>query len=188
MEVKDLESGDLREDAIEGTMGSTVWAADDGSFFYTLVDENWRPWQVRRHVLGEPVDQDQVVYEEADSGFFVGLSSTTSKEYVVIGAGDHVTSEVRLVPAADPEATPLLVSPRRTGHEYSVDHQGDRFVIRTNDTHKNSRIAVAPGDDPSEAAWTPLVDASDSHYIRASSRSRASLQWRNGLMAWTTYA
>ena len=166
MEVKDLDRGELLGDAIEGTMGSAVWAADDGSFFYTLVDENWRPWQVRRHVLGEPVNQDQVVYEEADSGFFVGLSSTTSKEYVVIGTGDHVTSEVRLVPASDPEATPLLVSPRRTGHEYSVDHQGDRFVIRTNDTHKNSRIAVAPGDDPSEAAWTPLVDATDSHYIR----------------------
>ncbi len=166
MVVKDLESGEMREDTIEGTMGNAVWASDDASFFYTLVDENWRPWQVRRHVLGQPVDQDSVVYEEADSGFFVGLSISTSREYVLISSGDHVTSEVRLVPSSDPGSAPLLVSDRRTGHEYSVDHQGDRFVIRTNDTHKNTRVAIAPGDDPTEASWAPLVDASDSHYIR----------------------
>ena len=166
MVVKELGSGELLEDAIENTTGNVVWASDDASFFYAVVDENWRPWQVRRHVLGEPVDRDTVVYEEQDSGFFTGVIPSTSREYIIIGTGDHVTSEVRLIPASDPEAVPIVVSPRRVGHEYSVDHQGDRFVIRTNDTHKNTRIAVAPGDDPTEAAWTPLVDASDSHYIR----------------------
>ena len=166
MKIKDLSTGEQREEEIPGTIGSAVWAADDGSFFYTVVDENWRPWQVRRHVLGQPVSQDSVVYEEADPGFFVGLSKSTSKEYVIIGAADHVTSEVRLIPASDPDAAPAIVSARRSGHEYSIDHQGDRFVIRTNDTHKNTRLATAPADDPAESAWTPLVDASDSHYIR----------------------
>ncbi len=163
--VKDLETGKLLPEEIPDTTSRVVWSADDSSFFYTLVDENWRPWQVRRHVLGQPVEQDAVVYEESDPGFFVGIGESSSREYVIIGAGDHVTSEVRLVPTADPAADPLVVAPRRTNHEYSVDHQGDRFVIRTNDTHKNTRLAVAPGDDPTEAAWTPLVDASDTHYI-----------------------
>ena len=172
MVVKDLVSGELREEEIEGTIGNSIWAADDASFFYTLVDENWRPWQVRRHVLGQPVAKDAVVYEESDPGFFVGLSITTSREFVLIGAGDHVTSEVRLIPASTPGVAPLLVSPRRTGHEYSIDHQGDRFVIRTNDTHKNTRLATAPADDPTEGSWVPLVDASDSHYIRAFSSFR----------------
>ena len=167
MVVKELQTGEIREEEIEGTIGTAVWAEDDASFFYTVVDENWRPWQVRRHALGQPVSQDSVVYEETDSGFFVGLSITTSREYVIIGTGDHVTSEIRLVPALDLSASPVVVSHRRTGHEYSVDHQGDCFVIRTNDTHKNTRLAVAPGNDPSEKSWEPLVDASDSHYIRA---------------------
>ena len=167
MVVKDLGAGEMLGDEIEGTMGNAVWAADDSSFLYTLVDENWRPWQVRRHVLGEPVERDAVVYQETDPGFFVGLSLTTSREYVIIGTGDHVTSEARLIPASAPGSTPVVVSPRRAGHEYSVDHQGDRFVIRTNDTHKNTRLATAPANDPTEKAWTPLVDASDSHYIRA---------------------
>ena len=166
MVVKNLDTGEMLEDEIENTIGGAVWASDDASFLYTLVDENWRPWQVRLHILGEPVEQDTVVYEEPDPGFFVSVWSTTSEEYIVIGSGDHVTSEVRLLRASDPGAEPVLVSPRRTGHEYSVDHQGDRFVIRTNDTHKNSRLATAPEDDPTEKSWMPLVDASDSHYIR----------------------
>ena len=119
-----------------------------------------------RHVLGGPVEEDAVVYVEDDPGFFVRVWVTASREYIAISAGDIVTTEVRLIPASDPGAEPSLVSPRRAGHEYDVDHQGDRFVIRTNDRHKNARLATAPADDPTESAWVPLVEPSDSHHIR----------------------
>ena len=164
--VKDLDTGELLQDEIEDTTGSAVWASDDTSFLYTVVDENWRPWQVRLHVIGEPVEQDSVVYEETDSGFFIGVGLASSKEYVIIAAGDHVTSEVRLLRSSDLGGDPVLVSRRRSGHEYSIDHQGDRFVIRTNDSHKNTRLATAPEDDPTERSWATLVYASDTHYIR----------------------
>ncbi|CAI7999236.1 Dipeptidyl aminopeptidase BI [Geodia barretti] len=134
--IRNLETGDLLPEEIPGTIGRVVWSADDSSLLYTVVDDNWRPWQVRRHVLGQPVDQDTIVYEESDPGFFVGIGESASKEYIIIGAGDHVTSE------------------------------GDRFIIKTNDTHKNARLATAPQDDPTEQAWEPLVNASDTHYIR----------------------
>ena len=166
MVVKDLDTGEMLPDQIEETIGMAVWASDDKSFLYTVVDENWRPWQVRLHVLGQPVDQDTVVYEEADPGFFIGVGPASSNEYVIIVAGDHVTSEIRLLRSSDLSAEPLLVSPRRSGHEYSMDHQGDRFVVRTNDTHKNTRLAIAPEHDPTEKSWATLVYASDTHYIR----------------------
>ena len=166
MVVKNLETGEMLPDQIEETIGAAVWASDDASFLYTVVDENWRPWQVRLHVLGRPVEQDTVVYEESDPGFFIGAGPSSSKKYVIIGAGDHVTSEIRLLRSSDLGADPILVSPRRSGHEYSIDHQGDRFVIRTNDTHKNTRLATAPEDDPTEKSWSTLVYASDTHYIR----------------------
>ena len=166
LRVKRLADGHHFEDVIENTTGTPVWTTNDTAFFYTVVDDQWRPYQVRLHVLGEPADRDRVIYEEADPGFFVGLGRTASKQYVVIDAADHVTSEVRLLPADDPGAAPTLVAPRRTEHEYSIDHQGDRFVVKTNDTHKNARLAVAPDDDPTEAAWATLIEASDEHYIR----------------------
>lgn len=164
--VKNLATDDLLEDRIENTAGGVVWADGATSFFYVVLDENWRPYQVRLHTLGEPAESDSVIYAETDPGFFVDLSLASSEEYVVIGAGDHITSEERLIPTSDPKAELLLISPRRTGHQYWVDHQGDRFVIRTNDTHKNNRLVTAPAHDPTEDAWTPLVEASDTHYIR----------------------
>ena len=164
--VKNLNTGELLADAIENTIGPPVWAADDSAFLYTVVDENWRPHQVRRHRLGEPAARDAVVYQESDPGFFVGLSPSASKRYAVIHTADHITSEVHLVPTKDLDAKPALVSPRRENHEYSVDHQGDRFVIRTNDRHKNTRIAMAAEDDFAENAWQPLLDGSDRLYIR----------------------
>ena len=165
MVVKDLETGDMLPDKIEGMRGRAVWTPDDESFFYTVLDENGRPWQVRRHVLGEPGENDAIVYGETDPGFFVGISTTASKEYVIISGGDHATSELRLIRASDPAAEPVLVAPRRAGHDYSLDHQGDRFVIITNDTHQNNRLATAPEGDPTEAAWETLVEGSDSRYI-----------------------
>ena len=166
LRIRNLDTGELLPDAIDNTIGDPVWALDDRSFFYTVVDDQWRPYQVRRHVLGESVEDDAVVYEESDSGFFVEATLASSKAYVIINTGDHVTSEAHLIPADDPARAPRLVAPRRTGHEYQIDHQGDRFVIRTNDTHKNARLATAPADDPSESAWSTLVAASDEHYIR----------------------
>ena len=163
--VKDLATGELLGDAVEDTIGSPVWVEDDSAFLYTVVDENWRPHQVRRHRLGEPAAKDRVVYAEQDPGFFVGLASSASKRFLIIQSADHVTSEVRLLPANNPDAEPVVVSPRRANHEYSVDHQGDRFVIRTNDGHKNTRIATAPEQDPSEAAWESLLEGSDDLYI-----------------------
>ena len=165
LRVKRLEDGEHTGDVIENTTGSPVWTTDDAAFYYTVVDDQWRPYQVRLHVLGDSPADDAVIYEEEDAGFFVGISRTASEDYIVIGTGDHVTSEVRLIPAHDTGATPLLVAPRRTEHEYSIDHQRDRFVIKTNDTHKNARLATAPNDDPTESAWETLIAGSDEHYI-----------------------
>ena len=164
--VKDLETGELLQEEIEETRGGAVWSSDASSFFYTLLDETGHPFQVRRHILGNPVEDDTVVYEEADAGFFVWVTGTNSDEFVVIGAGDHITSEYRHIAADDPAAEPVLVAPRREGHDYSIDHQGDRFVIMTNDNHQNYRIAVAPEDDPTEAAWETLLQGSESLYLQ----------------------
>ncbi len=164
--VKDLETGALLSDEITDMRGTAVWSPDGSAFFYAKQGETIRAYQVRRHVLGEPAENDAVVYEESDPGFFVGVGSTNSGEYVLIGVRDHVSSEYRLLAADDPSAQPVLVAPRRAGHEYDVDHQGDRFVIMTNDNHPNFRIVTAPEDDPSEASWETLLQGSESLYIR----------------------
>ena len=40
----------------------------------------------------------------------MSVGETQSRRFLVISAGDHVTSEVRLLPATDPFAAPILYS------------------------------------------------------------------------------
>ena len=164
--VKNLDTGELLSDVITDMRGHPVWSPDDSSFFYTALDETGRTYQVRRHVLGDPSANDVVVHEEMDSGLFVWVGDTDSGEYVLIATLDHVNTEYRLLAAADPTAEPVLVAPRRAGHEYYVGHQGDRFIILTNDNHPNRRIATAPEHDPTPASWQTLLQGSESLYIR----------------------
>ncbi len=164
LKIKDLESGQLLSDEITNVGGSLAWSNDDSTIFYTLLSDNWRPYVAKSHRLGEPISSDRVVYRETGR-FFVGIGKTQSDAYIVISAGDHVTSEVRVIPALRPDAAPTLIAPRRSNHEYDVEHHGEHFYIRTNDRHENFRLARAPVADPSESNWETVVDGSDAVYL-----------------------
>ena len=115
MYVKELETGELLQDKIEETRGGAVWSSDGLFFYYTALDDTGHPYQIRRHILGTPVEEDAVVYEETAPGLFLWVTDTNSDEYVLIEAGDHITSEYRLLPEADPAAEPVLVAPAGRG-------------------------------------------------------------------------
>jgi len=162
--VRDLATGRDLADAIENTLGQLVWSADSLGFFYTLVNENWRPYIVKYHRIGEDPAHDRVVYEEADPGFFLGLSLSQSRRLVFIEAGDQVTGEVRFVPAAAPATAPVLVRARQKDVQYDADEREGTLFIRVNDTHPNFRIVTAPVSDPGR--WSELIAGTDRHYLR----------------------
>lgn len=163
LRVRDLASGQDIADISGETMGSPVWSADGASLAYVEVNAEWRPWRVRLHRLGG-AGEDAVLYEEPDPSFFVGVARTQDRAWLAISAADHVTSEVRLVPATDLAAPPLLVSARVAGRMYDVDSGGDTLFVRVNDTHINFRVATAPVSAP--GAWTEAVAGNDAVYIR----------------------
>ncbi len=151
------------DDAIEGTLGNIVFTANGNALLYGLVDENWRTRTIMLHRLGTPASDDVVIYHEEDEGFSAGVSMTSSERFLIISTGDHETSEVRLYPANDPLADPIVVAPRRKGIEYDVDDHGDNLFIHSNDAHANFRLATAPIDDPGR--WTTLIEGSDDFYM-----------------------
>ena len=165
IEIKDLGTGQPVGEAIRNTSGGIVWAADSSTFFYVELNENLRPYRVRRHRLGHPPADDPIVYEEDDPAFFVGLGETQSRRFVTISTGSHVTREIRLIEAAHPAEPPLLVAHRRDGHRYSVEHAADRLWIRTNDVHENFRLVSAPVDDPGETSWQEELAGDDDDYL-----------------------
>lgn len=165
LSVKDLRNDIALDEPIRLTLGSPVWAGDDLHLFYLRLNDNWRPFRVMRHRLGRPVQEDVVVYEEEDDAFFVGLEQTQSKAFILVTSGDHVTSEVRLLRANAPTTPLQLVCPRRSGHEYDIDHAEGFFYIRSNDEHKNFRLARTPDSRPSPEHWETLIAGRDDHYL-----------------------
>ena len=156
--IRDIATGQDLPDAIPDTRSAIVWARDNKTIFYVRLDANQRPLFVYRHVLGTAVDEDVLVYEEQDHGFYVGVTQTQSGRFIEIDAHDHQTSEVYLIDADRPASAPRLVEPRRHGHEYAVEHHGERLIITTNSGGaEDFRICEAPLDAPAEANWREIV-------------------------------
>ena len=161
--VKNLATGEMLSDEIPGTLSSLVWVAGDKGFVYSLANDQWRTDNARLHWLGQPAEADIELYHEDDEGFRVGSSLSANEQWLIIGASDHETSEVRIIPAADPLAEPILVRPRKKGVEYDVDERGGTLFIHANDTHENFRLATAPLASPGE--WATLIEGSDAFYL-----------------------
>ncbi len=161
--VRDLETGAELPDVIPGTLSALVWVAEDKGIVYSLANEQWRTDNARLHWLGQPIESDVELYHEDDEGFRVGAGLTANEEWLVIAASDHETSEVRLIPAADPLGAQILVRPRVAGVEYDVDLRGETLFIHANDDHENFRVATAPLSAP--AQWTTLIAGSDEFYL-----------------------
>lgn len=163
LRVKDLTTGALLPDQIEGMLSEIVWTADDSGFLYGLANDQWRTDNARLHRLGTPVEDDVELYREADEGYRVAVGETQSRRYLIIATGDHVTSEVRLVRADDPTGEQILVAPRQAGREYDVDEHDDVLFIHTNDTHPNFRLCTAPITSPAD--WVERIGPSEQFYM-----------------------
>jgi len=165
--VKDLATGEHLPDEIPGTLSALAWVAGDKGLVYSLANENWRTDNARLHWLGQPIGDDVELFHEDDEGFRVSASLSANEDWLIIGTGDHETSEAWLVPAAEPLAPPKVVRKRHKGVEYDVDVRpgegGGTLFIHTNDTHENFRLATAPLGRPDE--WTTLVEGSDEFYL-----------------------
>lgn len=156
--VRDLETGKDMPDVLSDSSASFVWAADSLTLLYVRVDQNHRPLFVHRHQLGSDPANAPLVYEESDAGFFVRVGETQSRAFLVITSHRHETSETRVLDAHSPDSEPRLIASRREGHEYSIDHQADRFVILTNSAGAvDFRVCETPVAAPEEINWRELV-------------------------------
>lgn len=160
---RDLETGQDLPDVIPGTLSSLVWSADSRGLVFGYANDNWRTDNIHYHRLGDDVKKARLLYQEPDIGFSCDVDLSAQEDWIILVTGDQVTSEVRLIPAANPLAEPLLVSPRKPGREYDVDVRDGVLYIHTNDEHVNFRIATASLDKPGD--WKTLIPGSDRHYL-----------------------
>ncbi len=161
LRVKDLETGETLAGEVE-RVGSVAWAADNRSLFYTVEDEEQkRQYQLWRHALGTPHEQDALVYQDDDERFNVGVGRTRDGKYLVLESASHITTESCVLAADNPLGEFSIIAPREEEHEYSVDHRHGFWFIRTNDRGRNFRLVTAPVAAPGREHWAELIPHRD---------------------------
>jgi oligopeptidase B len=157
LRFRDLATGKDLEEVIPGVYYGAAWAADSKTFFYVKPDGAMRPYQVWRHTLGIPNAEDVLVLQEDDERFELSVEPAKSERFIIFSSTSQMTSECRFLASDEPDGEPAMVEPRRHGIEYSIDHQGNRFLILTNDGARDFRLMAAPLSHPGRTSWVEVV-------------------------------
>ncbi|MGV3563084.1 MAG: S9 family peptidase, partial [Nocardioides sp.] len=159
--VKDLRTGELTDDVVEGVIGGATWDRAGEHFYYVTVDESWRADKVWRHTLGTAQSDDDLVHHETDGRFFTSVGRTRSDRFLVVASGSKTTSEYRLLDADDPDAGWQVFAEREEGVEYSLDHAvvggQDALLVLHNATGPDFELGLAPCAPTPKAGWRPLI-------------------------------
>lgn len=168
LKVKDLATGQLLSDTITNAEPNIVWAGDNRTILYVAKDPTTlRGYKVMAHVLGTPVAQDRLLYEEKDDTFQMGIGRTTDDRFICVFVQSTVSNEQRCAAAATAPASFQTIAPRKRDLRYSADHMDGRWIIRTNLNHKNYTLMTVADDAVAggPAAWKALTPASDTVFI-----------------------
>jgi len=142
MKIKDLTSGQNIGFTIDGAT-SAAWANDNKTLFYTTIDKTLRPYRAYRRSLDDK--NAELVYEEKDSKFNIGLASEKTRQYIFLGSGSSTTSEELMISADKPMDAFKPFLPRKKDVEYSVGVHKDKFFVRYKDkSNLNGMIYEMP--------------------------------------------
>ncbi len=157
LKFKYLQTGDLLPETVEAVYYSATWSADSQSFYYTTLDHIKRPYRLWRHRLGSP-QPDELIYEEPDERFNVGIERSRSGEFLFLTVDSHTTTEVRY--STDGMDFKLLAA-RIPDVEYYAEHRGHWLYIRTNEKAKNFRLMRASASNPAKENWEEVIPHRD---------------------------
>ncbi|MDN5896285.1 MAG: S9 family peptidase, partial [Nocardioides sp.] len=159
--VKDLASGDLLPDEITGTLGGATWDPSGQSFYYTTVDDSWRPDRVWQHTLGTDQADDVMVFHEEDARFWVGVGRSRSDRFLMIVSGSKTTTEFRIRDTSRSDGSFVVFCAREENVEYSLEHAvlagEDTFLVLHNASGPDFELATSPVTPTAREAWRPLI-------------------------------
>lgn len=169
LRVKDLSTGELLPDVVENVFYGIAFSPDGRRLFYTVVDDSWRPYQVKAHTLGTPVEDDVVLYQEDDVAMWTGFELSADRMSLVVSIGCSEYSETRVLDLADPAAELLTVIPRDARILYEAEPltlNGERqFILTHNRGAVNSMVSLLPasqlGRPLEDQRWTTVIAHDD---------------------------
>ncbi|MDO5655495.1 MAG: S9 family peptidase [Flavobacteriaceae bacterium] len=156
--IKNLTTGKITDLQISNASGSTAWANDNKTFFYTqnnpstLLSEN-----IKRHVLGTDAQKDAIVYHEKDNTNYIYVSKSKNEQYILISSSATTSSEERYLDANQPMGEFKVFQPRMKDVLYSVVPLEDRFLILTNHNALNFKLMETPIHSTGIHNWKEVI-------------------------------
>ncbi|MGV4442122.1 S9 family peptidase [Ornithobacterium rhinotracheale] len=156
--IKDLKTGKIYDEGIQNTSGSSVWANDNQTIFYTENNtETLLSEKIKRHQLGTQASEDVCVYHEQDPTNYIGVYKSKNRDYILIYSSATTSSEERFIKASEPFSEFQVFQKRRKDVLYSVVPLEDRFLIRTNDQAENFKLMQCPLDKTTVEHWKEII-------------------------------
>jgi oligopeptidase B len=167
LRFKNLTTGEILTDVIDDVEPDLAWTNDNQSLLYIEKEpETLLGLYVKKHTLGTDPRVDPVIFEQKDKTLYTGVSKSKSDRFIFIHMEGTLTSEWHYAEAGDPDLSFKVFMARRSGHEYEVEHLGDRFIVRTNWQALNFRIiSVAIGNEGSFEQWRDLIAHREDTFI-----------------------
>jgi oligopeptidase B len=166
LRFKNLQSGEILPIAIADVEPDLAWANDNRTLLYVEKDpETLLGLYIKKHVLGEDPEHDQLVFEQTDRSFYTGVSKSKSDAFIFIHMESTLSSEWRYARADDPLLKFEIFLPHEPDHEYDIEHLGDAFIVRSNSQARNFRLSRAPIGGHSRNDWIDVVAHRDDTYI-----------------------
>ena len=158
IKLKNIYDTLVYDEAIPNTSGSIVWFNDGKAFLYVAKDpETLRSERVYKHIVGQDHSLDELLFEEKDETFNVGIYKSRSNKIIYIGSYSTLTSEVRYCEADNSNSIFNIISPRVRDHLYSVTDDGCYFYITSNDHALNFRLMTASIENYSVTNWIEKI-------------------------------
>jgi len=159
LQIKNLVTGEVFSDKIENTTGSSTWANDNKTLFYSKKDEvTLRSDTIYKHKLYTDASKDTLIFKEEDDTFNTYIYKSKSKKYLIIGSSSTLTSEYRILNADTPDAPFTIFQERERELEYSIAHYNDSFYIVTNkDNATNFKLQKTLETKTSKENWTDVL-------------------------------
>lgn len=138
------ETGKFLSDEIKNTSGDFVWAQDNKTIYYTVIDkQSLRTYRLYKHVLGTPSSKDELIFEEKDELFDVYLSQPNTYTTIQVVSSSTTTTKVYELPADGTGSNPVLFMPTIEGHRYSVLPHPNGYYILSNHLAPNNQLVFS---------------------------------------------
>ena len=157
--IRDINTNKIITKEIIDTSGGITFSLDDKYIFYSKLDENHRARKIYRHEIGNLKDQDDLIFEEKNEAFTVGIGLSSDEKYYFITTSDHNTSEQYYFKIDEEKPKPILIKKREKGILYSVNSWNEKFYNHTNKDAEDFKIDIS--DSLRIQNWKTFVAAKD---------------------------